>query len=71
MTLPAQLRLASGEFVSTACPDCGYGVLQPTGDGDWTCDGLADPEHRDKALVYCTRQIVDGILYPHAKSVRA
>jgi len=43
-----------GRFVSRICPRCDCGTLQPEGDSEWVCDGLADPGHPNQPLEACT-----------------
>lgn len=49
-----------GYFVSRDCRICGYGKLQPEGNGVWRCDGLVDPEDDGKPLVECPGLHIDG-----------
>lgn len=49
-----------GRYISTDCPECGYGTLKDEGGGYWRCDGLADPGDVNKPLVACTYAHFDG-----------
>ena len=62
----ARPRLADGRFVQLACQDCGCGTLRLDRDG-WRCDGLIDIG-ADCELDACGRAVIDGVLYPDARS---
>lgn len=62
MTLRIRPFDHTGRFIPLACPnpDCGAGTLRYEGNGEWRCDGLADPGRTDKPLEACPTVHFDG-----------